>query len=145
MELSGFLAICIMLLFVFMVQPSSHHTLMADLPLTRHAVPMPNARREDAINVTITRDGKVYFRNYRTTCDDLPHAIQEAVRDGGEAKVYVAVDARARYSDVEVVIDAIRQAGIANVVFLTGTSSVGFGERNQASALFQRSLPNPFS
>lgn len=122
MELSGLLAVSIVVLIVFMMQPSPHHTSMVDLPLTRHAVLMPKARREDAIKVTITNDGTVYFRNYRTTRDDLPRAIQEAVRDGAEAKVYIAIDARARYSAVERVIDAIRQTRIANVVFLASTA-----------------------
>jgi len=50
------------------------------------------------------------------------------VRHGAERKVYVKADARARYSAVEV--DAIRLAGIANVVFLTGPSPAAFGECN---------------
>jgi len=62
--------------------------------------------------------------------DDLPSVIQEAVRHGAERKVYVKADARARYSNVEVVMDAIRLAGITNVVFLTSPSSAAFGERN---------------
>jgi len=60
-----------------------------------------DAQKEDAITVIIARDGTVYFRNYRTTFDDLPRAIEEAVRDGAERKVYVKAEARARYSDVE--------------------------------------------
>jgi len=56
--------------------------------------------------------------------------IQEAVRHGAERKVYVKADARARYSNVEVVMDAIRLAGITNVVFLPSPSSAAFEERN---------------
>ena len=119
MELSGLLAVCIVLLIVFMIIPPVHHGSLVDLAVARHAVPIRNAVKENAIIVTIARDGSVYFRNYRTTYDDLPSVIQEAVRHGAERKVYVKADARARYSDVEVVMDAIRLAGITNVVFLT--------------------------
>jgi biopolymer transport protein ExbD len=66
----------------------------------------------------IARGGRVYFRNYRTTLDDLPRAIEEAVRDGSARKVYVKAEARARYSDVKATIDEIRLAGIGEVVFL---------------------------
>jgi len=61
----------------------------------------------------------VYFRNYRTTAADLPQTIEKALRDGAERKVYIKADARARYSDVEGVVDAVRHAGIPDIVFLT--------------------------
>ena len=118
-ELSGLLAVCVVLLIVFLVLPSPpHHSLPADLAVASHAVPMPDAEKEDAITVMIARGGRVYFRNYRTTLDDLPRAIEEAVRDGSARKVYVKADARARYSDVKATIDEIRLAGIGEVVFL---------------------------
>jgi biopolymer transport protein TolR len=118
-ELSGLLAVCLVLLIVFLVSPSPpHHSLPVDLAVASHAVPMPDAQKEDAITVMIARDGTVYFRNYRTTFDDLPRAIEEAVRDGSERKVYAKADARARYSDVKATIGAIRLAGIREVAFL---------------------------
>ena len=118
-ELSGLLAVCVVLLIVFLVSSSPpHHSLPVDMAVASHAVPMPDAEKEDAITVMIARDGRVYFRNYRTTLDDLPRAIEEAVRDGSERKVYVKADARARYSDVKATIDEIRLAGIREVVFL---------------------------
>jgi hypothetical protein len=55
--------------------------------------------KEDAAIVTIARDRRVYFRIYRTTCNDLARAIQEAVRHGAERKVYVKADARANPPD----------------------------------------------
>ena len=117
-ELSGLLAVCVVLLIVFLVSSSPpHHSLPVDMAVASHAVPMPDAEKEDAITVMIARDGRVYFRNYRTTLDDLPRAIEEAVRDGSERKVYVKADARARYSDVKATIDEIRLAGIREVVF----------------------------
>jgi biopolymer transport protein TolR len=117
-ELSGLLAVCVVLLIVFLVSSSPpHHSLPVDMAVASHAVPMPDAEKEDAITVMIARDGRVYFRNYRTTLDDLSRAIKEAVRDGSERKVYVKADARARYSDVKATIDEIRLAGIREVVF----------------------------
>jgi biopolymer transport protein TolR len=118
-ELSGLLPVCVVLLIVFLVSPSPpHHTWPVDLAAASHAVAMPDAEKEDAITVMIARDGTVYFRNYRTTPDDLPRAIAEAVRDGAERKVYVKADARARYSDVKATLDEIRLAGIREVTFL---------------------------
>jgi len=119
-ELSGLLAVCVVLLILFMMLPSPpHHSLPLDLAVVSHSVPLPEARQEDAIIVTIVRDGRVFFRNYKTTLDDLPGAIKGAVRDGAKRKVYIKADARARYADVEAVIGAIRQAGILDAVFVT--------------------------
>jgi len=119
-ELSGLLAVCVVLLILFMMLPSPpHHPLPLDLAVVSHSVPLPEARQEDAIIVTIVRDGRVFFRNYKTTLDDLPGAIKGAVRDGAKRKVYIKADARARYADVEAVIGAIRQAGILDAVFVT--------------------------
>jgi biopolymer transport protein ExbD len=119
-ELSGLLAVCIVLLILFMMLPGApHHSLPVDLAVVSHSVPLPDARQEDAIIVVVTRDGTVYFRNYKTTLDDLPGAIKGAVRDGAKRKVYIKADARARYSDVEAAIGAIRQAGILDAVFVT--------------------------
>jgi biopolymer transport protein ExbD len=120
-ELSGLLAVCVVLLILFMMLPGPphQHSLPLDLAVVSHSVPLPDARQEDAIIVTIVRDGTVFFRNDKTTLDDLPGAIKGAVRNGAKSKVYVRADARARYADVEVVIGAIRQAGILDAVFVT--------------------------
>jgi biopolymer transport protein ExbD len=118
-ELSGLLAICIVLLVFSMTLPQPHHSYGPDFDVTNHSLSLPNANKEDAIVVAVMRDGAVYFRNSKTTCELLPDAIRQAVRDGAERKVYVKADARARYVDVEAVIDAIRHAGIANVAFIT--------------------------
>src|SRR5258706_3535433 len=66
-ELSGLLAVCVVLLIVFLVSPSPpHHSLPVDLAAASHALPMPDAQKEDAITVMIARDGALYFRNYRS-------------------------------------------------------------------------------
>jgi biopolymer transport protein TolR len=119
-ELSGLLAICIVLLAIFLVGPTApHHSLPVDLAVASHSVPLPHALAEDALIVGITRDGMVYFLNHRTTAKDLTPAIKKALRDGAERKVYVKADARTRYSDVKVVVEAVQRAGVLDVVFLT--------------------------
>jgi len=95
-----------------------HSGISVDFPRVHSAVPQPNALREDEIRITVTRDGRVYFRNSRVQVDTLAGAIQEAVRAGAERKVYLAVDARAKYMDVPPVLDQIRYAGIQKICVL---------------------------
>jgi biopolymer transport protein ExbD len=65
------------------------------------------------------RDGRVYFGNHVVAMEDLPNEIRERVRNGAERKIYLAVDARAKYGDAEKVLDQIQVSGIRDVSFLT--------------------------
>ena len=80
---------------------------------------MPGALKEDALRVMVTRDGQVYLCDSHLMYGDLTDEIRERVRNGAEKKVYLAVDARAKYGDAKAVLDQIRMAGIGNVSFLT--------------------------
>lgn len=100
--------------------PSFHyHQVPADLLRTHNAPFKTDALRDDAVILTITRDGSLYFRNTRMSADDLPDSLRETLRDGSEQTVYINADSRARYADVKPIVDRIRQAGVTNITFLT--------------------------
>jgi biopolymer transport protein ExbD len=80
---------------------------------------MPGAIREDALLVTVTRDGNVFFGVHQMHPADLPPAIRNSVLGGAEQKVYLRVDARAKYGDAVFVIDQVREAGIQNIGLIT--------------------------
>ena len=109
------------LLFIVMLAEGTtpHHGTPLDLPLTSSAVSEPKALRDNAMKVIVTRDGSVFFRNQKIAPDDLPSLIREAVQNGAERKVYLAVDGRAWYGDAGVVIDQIRTVGIREICVLT--------------------------
>lgn len=109
-----------MILMVVMIAEgmTPHHTSYVDLALASSAIAEPKAVRENAMMVMITRDGSVYFRNTKISLDDLPGQIRGALRGSAEKRVYLKVDARARYGDVKVVEDRIDEAGIRDVTFL---------------------------
>jgi biopolymer transport protein ExbD len=96
-----------------------HHShIPADMAKAKHVVSMPNARREDAIRIIVTRDGAIYFGHTETRVADLPDQIRQKVSKGSEQRAYLMVDQRAKNYDVENVIDAIRASGIWNVGLL---------------------------
>jgi biopolymer transport protein ExbD len=117
----AFLSVEVALLIIFLVNlPSPHDNRSpVDLARTQHADPLPAALREDAMLVAVTRDGNVFYGTQQIQPNDLPTAIQDAVRRGSERKVYLQVDARAHYGDAVVVIDQVRQAGIENIGIIT--------------------------
>ena len=107
------------LLIIFMVaMPNRGHHWGPDLPRARYATPMPRAVREDAQIVSVSRDGRVFYRNLQIAADDLPDKIREGVRSGADRKVYIRADAWAKYMDANQVLNEVRKAGIENVCFL---------------------------
>lgn len=71
------------------------------------------------MKILVVRDGTIYFGNGRVAAEDLTGQIEERVRNGAEKKVYLVVDARAKFGSAEKVLDQIRLAGIREVSFLT--------------------------
>ncbi len=91
----------------------------ADRAIARHSSPQPGALKEDALLISITRDGSVFFRDHRVVRADLAKEIQEGMRNGAEKRIYLVVDARAKYGDAIPILVQVRLAGIENVTFLT--------------------------
>jgi biopolymer transport protein ExbD len=116
----GFVSIMLVLLFLLMpwtvVHPGGP---AADLAGARHSTRMPGALTEDALKVVVTRNGRIYLRERQVALEDLSNEIREGLRTGAEKKVYIAVDARAKYGEVPAVLDKISLAGVDKVAFLT--------------------------
>jgi biopolymer transport protein ExbD/biopolymer transport protein TolR len=93
--------------------------ISVELPVTSNAVPIPEADQEDALIVSVTDDGSVYFG----VAPISPAALTEKVRDGlsnrTERKLYIKADARTPYANVVKVLDAMRTAGVEAPNLLT--------------------------
>ncbi|MGC1452887.1 MAG: biopolymer transporter ExbD [Candidatus Sulfotelmatobacter sp.] len=97
----------------------------ADLTKISHPIPLPAALREDALEVAITRDGKLYLGRDQIRLERLPAEIEERVRHGAERRVYIRADMRARYGTVKQVLDSVRSAGIEHIAFFVDQSQSG--------------------
>lgn len=103
----------------FMTQTTPHHCVSADLPRVLHPAPMPGARRDDAMTVTITREGKPYFGTHRIDPAFLPAKIAERLQDRSvERKAYITADMRASWGAMKPVLDGVPSAGVLRVAFL---------------------------
>ena len=111
------------LVCVFMVPAGMH---MGDLParvsvdLPKVVFPklVPHARREDAIFVSITRSGDIFFGYERIPSDTLHEFVRKAVKSGSEDVVYINADAHTKYKNVEKVADEVALSGLQSVVFI---------------------------
>ena len=113
--------VVLLLLIIFIVAPwhPLHHDVFVDTARTEHATPQANALRDDAMTVAVTRDARIFFGSYRVRAEELPGMVKEKLRAGAEGKIYLKVDARAKYIDVAAVLDAVRSTAIYQITFLT--------------------------
>lgn len=118
-NLVGLLSVSLSLLIFLMLVPPRRVGITADLPFAKTATLQPDAVREDAVRISVMRDGRVYFRDTGVAAEDLPALIREAFREGAKREVFVAVDSRAMNGDVNPVIDQLRWDGASSVVILT--------------------------
>lgn len=96
-----------------------------------NAVPMPDASKDDAIVVAVTRDGKVFLGIDIGDARDLGARVRDTLANKVNKEVYLRADARANFRRVEDVIDSLRAADVEYVGLLVGRKNAdahqGFG------------------
>jgi biopolymer transport protein ExbD/biopolymer transport protein TolR len=90
-----------------------------DMAKVDNPTAMPDADKEDAIVVAITRDGSVYLGQNKVATTELGPMVREKIGDKPDKAIFVRADARAQYRAVEDAIDAVRTAGVEDVGLLT--------------------------
>jgi len=112
----GMVLFVILLMFLSDASPHHYPSPPVDLPKALHPVSMPWANREDAMIVSITRDGRIYFGTDQVTPAALPVKIADRLKDQSvERRVYIKADMRARWGAVRLACDAVQQAGVPHV------------------------------
>jgi biopolymer transport protein ExbD/biopolymer transport protein TolR len=112
--------VMLVLLIIFMVvTPMLQKGVSVDMAKVNNPLPMEDADKEDALLVSITRDGKVYFGTEQITIDNLTTKVKDRLANKPNKTVYVKADMRARYGGVVGVVDAVRGAGVDDLGLLT--------------------------
>ena len=91
--------------------------ISVQLAPTSSAVPVPDADNQDALIITVTDTGRIYFGIDPVTPDSLAEKLKG--RPSRRQSLYIKADARAPYARVVKVLDAARTAGVAGVTLLT--------------------------
>lgn len=130
--------VMLVLLIIFMVvTPMLNNKVNVDLAKTISAVPLPDADKDDAVKVSIVRDGRVYLGANQISLADLGPKAQALLENKPNKTVFIRSDARARYGVVMDAIDNLRTAGVDEVAFLTEP------EQNATPAPNEKTPPNP--
>jgi biopolymer transport protein ExbD/biopolymer transport protein TolR len=112
--------VMLVLLIIFMVvTPMLQKGVSVDMAKVNNPLPMEDADKEDALLVSITRDGKVYFGSDQITVDGLTSKVKDRLANRVDKRVYVKADMRARFGSVVQVVDAVRAAGVDDLGLLT--------------------------
>ncbi|HSS97363.1 MAG TPA: biopolymer transporter ExbD [Terriglobales bacterium] len=120
-DVIGFSSVLLVLLYL-VIGPYTHvrpsFSPDVDMVKANHPIEMPDSDREDAIIITIKKDGRVFWGNDQIESLALPLKIKERVDQGSPHVVYFKVDSRARYRYVKNALDAVRLSGLETIAFL---------------------------
>src|SRR5215467_6255709 len=112
--------VMLVLLIIFMVvTPMLQKGISVDMAKVDNPTPMQDADKEDALLVSITRDGQVYFGTEQISPDNLTTKVKDRLTNRVDKRVYVKADMRARFGGVVQVVDSVRAAGVDDLGFLT--------------------------
>jgi biopolymer transport protein ExbD len=112
--------VMLVLLIIFMViTPMLQNKVNVELAKVSDPTNMPDADKEDAIVVAVTRDNKVYLGQNQVSMADLGTKVNDLLQNKTEKQIFVRSDARAQYGTVMDAIDDVRTAGVDQVGMLT--------------------------
>jgi biopolymer transport protein ExbD len=110
----------VMLIIFMVITPMLSKGISVDLVKTKNPIPMQAADQDDAILISVTRDGKVYLGSDPfNDLNDLGTKVKDMLTNKVDKTVYLKNDSRARYERVVEVIDNLRSFGVDQLGLLT--------------------------
>ena len=116
--------VMLVLLIIFMViTPMLSKGQTVNMVKTYNDKKIPDADKEDAILIAVTRDGRAFLSpgNVMIHPEDLGAKVKDLQTNRADKTIYVKADARARFASVTDVIDNLRTAGVDSVGLITET------------------------
>jgi biopolymer transport protein ExbD/biopolymer transport protein TolR len=112
--------VMLVLLIIFMViTPMLQQKVQIDMATVVNPTAMPDADKEDAIVVAVTRDGRIYLGQNPVDPSQLGSQVRDKLAEKTDKTIFIRADARAQFKVVEDAIDDVRTAGVETVDLLT--------------------------
>ena len=112
--------VMLVLLIIFMViTPMLQNKVQIDMAKVDNATAMPDADKDDAIVVAVTRDGGVFLGQDKVDPTNLGTLVADKLADKTDKTIFFRADSRAQYRAVEDAIDDVRTAGVDEIGLLT--------------------------
>lgn len=110
----------VMLIIFMVITPMLSKGISVELVKTKNPIAMQAADKDDAILVSITKDGKAYLGSDQyTNLNDMGVKVKDRLTAKLDKTVYLKNDSRARYERVVEVIDSLRGFGVDQLGLLT--------------------------
>lgn len=120
----------VMLIIFMVITPMLTKGVSVDKVKTVNPTAMPDADKEDAVLISVVKNGEVFLGTTKTPPDALPSKVKDLLTSKVDKTVYVQADMRARYERVTEVVDNLRGAGVDNVGLIT--EQEGAGKKKEA-------------
>jgi biopolymer transport protein ExbD/biopolymer transport protein TolR len=128
--------VMLVVLIIFMViTPLLNKGVNIELAVARNPITMADADKEDAVIVSITRDGTVFLSpglNKIPEVKDMGPKVKDLLADRPVKTVYIRSDSGAKYEKVEEVVDALRTGGVEDIGLITEQDLMG-GKRKPSN------------
>jgi biopolymer transport protein ExbD/biopolymer transport protein TolR len=126
--------VMLVLLIIFMVvTPMLQKSTSVDLAPTKHPQEAPEADKDEALLIAVTRDGNFFLGPNQMPLVEIGKEVAKQVQKRSNKTVYVKSDRRAKYGDVVQVVDSIRGAGVDQIGLIT--DKIDEGKKAQPAAV----------
>ncbi len=122
----------VMLIIFMVITPMLTKGQSVDKVKTANPIAMQDADKEDAVLVSITKDGGVYLGTTKIPPDTLPQKVKDLLTNRLDKTVFINADMRALYGKVADVVDNLRAAGVDNVGLLAELDQDAAAKRRRA-------------
>jgi biopolymer transport protein ExbD len=109
----------VMLIIFMVITPMLSKGVSVDKAKTKNPIAMQSADKEDAVLVTVTREGKAYLGRDQIKPEDLPPKVKDLLTNRLDKTCYLLADSRARYEKVVDVVNNMRAGGVDQLGLLT--------------------------
>ena len=112
----------VLLIIMMVITPMLQKGVSVDMAKVNNPVDMPDADKDDAILLSITRDGTIYLRQNKIDMSQVTAKVKDEVQNRLKKVVFIKSDSRTKYGDVVSVVDDVRAAGVEQLGLLTQKS-----------------------
>jgi len=112
----------VLLIIMMVITPMLQKGVSVDMAKVNNPVDMPDADKDDAILLSITRDGTIYLRQTKIDLSQVTAKVKDEVSNRLNKVVFIKSDSRTKYGDVVTVVDDVRAAGVEQLGLLTQKS-----------------------
>lgn len=109
----------VLLIIMMVITPMLQKGVSVDMARVSNPVNMPAADKDDAVLLSVTRDGSIYFRTTKIDENQVTSKVREGLKGHLNKVVFIKSDARAKYGNVVTVVDDVRAAGVEQIGLLT--------------------------